>query len=127
MTTEKNVTMLLAGLGIGAAAGVLFARCSGSDLRCGISKEAALRASQAKNYLKGQATGFVDGAAQTLQTGHDALNANVLSGRDAAHDLLDRARQSIDLAAVAIAKTNDDALVHAADLTRRAEGLIQTA
>jgi gas vesicle protein len=95
MNKNNGWTMLLAGVGIGAAAGILLARCSGADLRKAIQQ----RADDATSFLKTQAGTVVDRVTNAAEVGHDRVAAQVAKGKEAVRSLNKNARDFLDTAA----------------------------
>lgn len=89
MTRDNRFAILLAGAGIGAAAGLLLARCSGKDLRKGMRK----RAGNAKNFLNEQAETLVN----RVETAVDVATNTTDEILDKATILVRRISKVIDL------------------------------
>ena len=88
MKRDKWLATLLAGVGIGAVAGLVVARYSGVDLRKGIRK----RAGEVKD--KGEA--IVERVRRTLEEGQDQLGNQLTKGKDAARDFSNKTKGAIE-------------------------------
>ena len=93
--TDNRLAILLTGIGIGAAAGLLLARTSGADLRKGIRKGAL----DATDYLKDQAEELVDRAGSVMQASQDRFASELGKAKGEARDLGNRAKAAIGDAA----------------------------
>jgi gas vesicle protein len=83
---DSKLPFFLLGLGVGAAAGLLFAPKSGEELR----EEMRLRASEGRDYLKRrsgelreQAGHVIDRGRETVQSQREHLSAALEAGRRA--------------------------------------------
>ena len=72
MNKDKRLITFLAGVGVGAAGGLLVARYSGADLRKGIRKHAG----EVKDLLKTGADELVDRVQTAAKRGKTTLAAN---------------------------------------------------
>ena len=113
MSRNNGLTVLLAGIGVGAAAGLLLARYSGADLRKAIRR----RANHATNTLKDQAGTLVDGVSKAAETGHDQIATQLAKGKQAARYVSKNAKDFIDTAADAANKATRDILDKASSLS----------
>lgn len=95
MNKDKQWTILLAGVGIGAAAGLLVARYSGADLRKGIRK----RADEVKDLLKDRTEALVDRVQTAVEEGQDNLGSQLKKGKDAAREFSNKTKDVIETAA----------------------------
>jgi gas vesicle protein len=95
MNKDKQLTILLAGVGIGAAAGLLVARYSGADLRKGIRK----RADEVKDLLNDRAEALVDRVQTAVEEGQGNLGSQLKKGKDAAREFSNKTRDVIETAA----------------------------
>ena len=116
MNRDNRWTMLLAGIGIGAAAGVLLARCSGAELRGAIQQ----RAGDATDFLKSQAGSIVDRAGSLAETGHDKMVTQLAKGKELARDLNKNAKEFIGSTATITSKAAGDVLDKSNSLASKA-------
>ena len=103
MNKDKRLITFLAGVGVGAAGGLLVARYSGADLRKRIREHAG----EVKDLLKTGAEELVDRVQTAAEEGKDNLGSQLKKGKDAAREFSNKTRDIIETAA-------DDA-THAAE------------
>ena len=119
MKRDNELAILLTGIGIGAAVGLLLARSSGKDLRKGIQK----RVEDASDYVKEQGESLMDKVETAAESVQDRFGSKVAKGKGAMRDLTNKAK---DLEKAAEAATS--AAVEMADsarvLARRAGKII---
>lgn len=105
MKRDNELAILLTGIGIGAAVGLLLARSSGKDLRKGIQK----RVEDASDYVKEQGESLMDKVETAAESVQDRFGSKVAKGKDAMRDLtnkakdLEKAAEAATSAAVAMA------------------------
>src|SRR6266849_4697081 len=95
MNKDKRLITFLAGVGVGAAGGLLVARYSGADLRKGIRKHAG----EVKDLLKTGAEELVDRVQTAAEEGKDNLGSQLKKGKDAAREFSNKTRDVIETAA----------------------------
>ena len=95
MNEDKRLITFLAGVGVGAAGGLLVARYSGADLRKGIRKHAG----EVKDLLKTGAEELVDRVQTAAEEGKDNLGSQLKKGKDAAREFSNKTRDVIETAA----------------------------
>ena len=105
MTKKNRLPILLTGIGIGAAAGLLLARCSGAKLR----KEIRKNAEDAKDFIKEQTGVLADRVEVIADAVQDKLSDGLAKGTDAAQDFSNKAKGAMDTAARVAMKAADKA------------------
>lgn len=116
MSRDNKLTILLAGVGIGAVAGLLLARCSGADLRKAIQEQAQ----GATNYVRDQAGNLVERVSKVAETSHDTVVNQLAKGKEAARNLTKSAKDFINTAADATTKATSDILDKSNSLAAKA-------
>src|ERR1035438_2283914 len=97
---DNRIAILLTGMGIGAAAGLLFARYSGVEFR----KQITRRAGEAKTFLKDQSDVLVDRVGKAAEQ----VEQHFAKGKDAVRDLNQKAKGIMeDASSVTTAATNE--------------------
>jgi gas vesicle protein len=94
MNRDNRLITFFAGVGVGAAGGLLVARYSGADLRKGIRK----RASEVEDLLKAGAEELVDGVQTAAEEGKDNVVSQLKKGKDAAREFSNKTRDVIETA-----------------------------
>ena len=97
---DNRLAILFTGMGIGAAAGLLFARYSGVELR----KQMARRAGEAKTFLQDQADVLVDRAAKAVEQ----VEHTFAKGKDVVRDLNHKAKDIIEDASSVTSAATDE-------------------
>jgi gas vesicle protein len=95
MNRDNRLITFLAGVGVGAAGGLLVARYSGADLRKGIRKHAG----EVKDLLKTGAEELVDRVQTAAEEGKDKVGSQLKKGKDAAREFSNKTRDVIETAA----------------------------
>jgi gas vesicle protein len=97
---DNRIAILLTGMGVGAAAGLLFARYSGVELR----KQITGRAGEAKAFLRNQTEVLVDRVGKAA----DEVEHHFAKGKDVVRDLNNKAKDIMeDASSVTTAATNE--------------------
>ncbi len=115
MDRDNRLTTLLVGIGIGAAAALLFAPCSGADFRKGIRK----RADDAGADLKEQAEALANRVETVVDAVHDRVGSELAKGKDAARDISNIAKNAIETAAGVATNATGEMLDRARVLGKR--------
>jgi len=110
---DNRVGVLLAGMGIGAAAGLLFARYSGAEFR----KQIGDKADDAKAYLKDQA----GAAADRVGKAADDIDHHLAKSKDAIRDVSNKAKDVLDAAAATTDKLVDQSRAAASTAAKMVE------
>jgi len=84
MNRDNRFAILLAGIGIGAAVGLLFARYSGLDVQKGADDD--------KAYIKKRAQTAAHGVESAAETVQEKVGSQVAKGKEAARDIGNRVR-----------------------------------
>jgi gas vesicle protein len=106
MNKDKRLITFLAGVGVGAAGGLLVARYSGADVRKGIGKHAG----EVTDLLKTGAEELVDRVQTAAEEGKDTLVSQLKKGKDAAREFSDKTRDVIDTAAADATNVTEEIL-----------------
>ena len=110
MQTSGDLMMLVAGIGVGAAAAVLLTDRSGADLRKSIRQQAAVLATKAET---------------ASMTGHHAVGVRLVQTKTAVRVSGERAVHQVNSAVDAAGRIADSLLDHSGELARRASKLAQ--
>ena len=116
MRKTDYVVPLLAGIGIGMAAGVLLAPQAGDKTR----KRAQDTARRAGDVLKEHAENLSDTAGELLEMGKRTWRDTERESYQTMSDLRDKAKDKIDEAAVAAKKATDHVVDKTKDLAHKA-------
>ena len=121
MNRDKQLTILLAGVGIGAVAGFLVAGYSDVDLRKGVRK----RAGEVKDLLKDKAEALMDRVQTAAEEGQDQLGNQLTKGKDAARDFSNKAKDAVENAAAVTADAAEEILDKSKTLVSKASRALE--
>ena len=114
---DNRLAILFTGMGIGAAAGLLFARYSGVELR----KQMARRAGEAKTFLQDQADVLVDRAAKAVEQ----VEHIFAKGKDVVRDLNHKAKDIIEDASNVTTAATDELVDKSRSVASKAGTVIE--
>jgi gas vesicle protein len=123
MRNDNSITVLLAGVGVGAVAAMLLTRWSGAELRRSLRQQAE----NSSFYLKLHAEDLAKRAEAAAAAGHQSVGSHLVEAKSAVRATGTKAVDAINSAADAAARMADNLLDQSGDLARRAGKMVEQA